>query len=889
MADGALGALTAALADRYAIEREIGAGGMATVYLARDLKHDRRVALKVLKPELGAVLGVERFLSEIKVTANLQHPNLLPLFDSGEAGGMLFYVMPYVEGETLRARLEREKQLPVDDAVRIASAIASALAYAHAQGVIHRDLKPENILMQAGQPVIADFGIALAVSNAGGARVTQTGLSLGTPQYMSPEQATGDRAIDGRTDIYSLGAMTYEMLVGDPPHTASTAQAIVAKVLTEKPSSVQTSRPAVSDEVAYAVQKALEKLPADRWSTAQAFAEALQGHSGTGNVTTARHARGVPVTRWSVKASPLPWMVAFVVAVVVAVLGWMRGAPAASAEVIRFELSAPAGAQFSAAIGGVTSYFAISPDGKRVVFTANRASGQPLFWLREIGSLTAQPIPGTEYADNPAFSPDGKWIAFSAPDGMLKKIGIDGGSLTTLCELGAAGSIGITWLSDHEIAFAKWNIADHGLWRVSADGGVARLITAKERVGSERQQAEPRAIAGGRLLLYSSSESTNNTRIAVADVATGKTVIFKSLAGAQALGVLRGHLIYVRGDGALMAAPFDERALTVGPPVQILDSIAVSRQEVGAALSESGTLLYQRGGGSSQLVTVDEHGAVRVLVDSVRAYAHPRLSPDGKRIAFEVRGPSDAQVSVYDLVAHTVERLTRDGSNDRPEWSPDGKRVMYPSTRGDTTALWWKAADGSGPETRVQTHTYPIREGALTPDGKSVVFRVDTDTSNRDVFMASLAGDHTPVPLLVSRADEKEPRISPDSKWLAYVSDESGREEVYVRTLAPGGGRVPVSAGGGGEPLWSADGRRLFYRHGSKLMAATIATSPTLSVTKRDDIFDIAFATDPYHPNYDVFADGKRFVMVQPLESSRSTVIVVNFVEELKRRVGAKQ
>ena len=235
--------MATALEGRYAVDREIGRGGMATVYLARDVRHNRKVALKVLNPELGAVLGVERFLAEIEVTANLQHPNLLPLFDSGEVNGLLFYVMPYVEGETLRARLEREKQLPVDEAVRIASAIAGALDYAHRHNVIHRDLKPENILMHEGQPLIADFGIALAVSNAGGSRITQTGLSLGTPQYMSPEQATGDRAIDGRTDIYSLGAMTYEMLVGDPPHAASTSQAIIAKVLTETPQRVRVGRP----------------------------------------------------------------------------------------------------------------------------------------------------------------------------------------------------------------------------------------------------------------------------------------------------------------------------------------------------------------------------------------------------------------------------------------------------------------------------------------------------------------------------------------------------------------------------------------------------------------------------------------------------------------------
>src|SRR5207342_3542653 len=250
---------------------------MATVYLARDIKHDRKVAVKVLDPELGAVLGVERFLAEIKVTANLQHPNLLPLFDSGEAAGQLFYVMPFVDGESLRAKLEREKQLPVDEAIRIAVAVANALEYAHGHGVIHRDLKPENILLQHGQPMVADFGIALAVSNAGGQRVTQTGLSLGTPQYMSPEQATGDRSIDGRSDIYSLGAVLYEMLTGDPPHVASTAQAIIAKVLTDRPRSVRASRAAVPAHVSAAIDRALEKLPADRFATAHEFAEALRG------------------------------------------------------------------------------------------------------------------------------------------------------------------------------------------------------------------------------------------------------------------------------------------------------------------------------------------------------------------------------------------------------------------------------------------------------------------------------------------------------------------------------------------------------------------------------------------------------------------------------------
>ncbi len=267
--------LRASLADRYRIERELGQGGMATVYLAQDLKHDRKVAVKVLRPELAAVLGAERFLAEIRVTAKLQHPNLLPLFDSGEADGFLYYVMPFVEGETLRARLLRERQLPVDETVRLVTLLANALDYAHAQGVIHRDLKPENILLQAGQPVIADFGIALAVAHAGGSRVTETGLSLGTPHYMSPEQAAGDRELDAKSDQYALGAVAYEMLTGEPPHTGPTAQAIIARLMTEKPRSVRATRPGVPVAMDLAIGRALAKPPADRFPTCGAVARAL--------------------------------------------------------------------------------------------------------------------------------------------------------------------------------------------------------------------------------------------------------------------------------------------------------------------------------------------------------------------------------------------------------------------------------------------------------------------------------------------------------------------------------------------------------------------------------------------------------------------------------------
>src|SRR5881398_2853623 len=332
----ALERLGAALAEHYTIQRQVGAGGMATVYLARDLKHDRAVALKVLRPELAALLGVERFLSEIRVTAHLQHPHILPLFDSGQAGGLIYYVMPHVEGESLRHRLEREKHLPIEEAVALASGVASALDYAHRHGVIHRDIKPENILFQDGQAVVADFGIALALSAAAGSRLTETGLSLGTPQYMSPEQATGDRLIDSRSDIYSLASVLYEMLAGEPPHTGPTVQSVIAKVLTDRPRPLRALRDAVPPPLEAAVQKALAKVPADRFGSAAQFAEALTHPPATETLevsTTGEHrtrARGVAI---------VPWALA-VLASGAAAWAWLRPAPRPPAgPVVRFSLS----------------------------------------------------------------------------------------------------------------------------------------------------------------------------------------------------------------------------------------------------------------------------------------------------------------------------------------------------------------------------------------------------------------------------------------------------------------------------------------------------------------------------------------------------------------------
>ena len=406
--------LIAALADRYRIERELGAGGMATVYLAQDLKHDRQVAIKVLRPELAAVIGAERFLSEIKTTAHLQHPHILPLFDSGAADSFLFYVMPFIEGESLRDRLNREKQLPITDAVRIATEVASALDYAHRHNVIHRDIKPENVLLHDGQALVADFGIALAASKAGGSRMTETGMSLGTPHYMSPEQAMGQREITPRSDVYALGAMTYEMLLGEPPFTGPTAQSIVAKVMTEKPARLIPRRERIPPPVEDAVLTALEKLPADRFASAAEFASALAGRSDGRTVRLSAQGPSSrrPTARPSVRLTV--FSIALVMLGLLAGAYWLGGRGRAAPPI-----------QFGKSVKvtwdpGLEILPAISPDGKSVAYGSGTTINMRIYVRPVAGGRGIQLTDDTSGVQaHPRWSPDGTRILFLAGGGVF--------------------------------------------------------------------------------------------------------------------------------------------------------------------------------------------------------------------------------------------------------------------------------------------------------------------------------------------------------------------------------------------------------------------------------------------------------------------------------------
>ena len=748
--------LNTALAGRYSIERELGRGGMATVFLGKDLRHDRAVAIKVLDPELGAVIGVDRFLSEIRVTANLQHPNLLPLFDSGAADGMLFYVMPYIEGETLRARLDREKQLPVDEAVRIALAIANALDYAHAHGVVHRDLKPENILLQHREPIIADFGIALAVSNAGGSRVTQTGISLGTPQYMSPEQAMADRAIDHRSDIYSLAALLYEMLSGQPPHTGSTGQAIIAKLMTEEPVRLATLRRSVPPHVEATVHRGLEKLPADRWSTAREFADALRG-AGATTLAPMFARRAIPARSW------MPYAIA--AAALVVALGeavFLRRTPVGVDDTtLRFPFVTPDREEFRPVTPGIP--IALSPDGRRVAYVG-AADADSRMYVLGLDDMRSRALGSPTRPLSPAFSPDGKWVAMAIP-GRIVKTSVDGGTMTTVRAL-AGDPAGMAW-ADPDTIIAS--VEGH-LEAIPVDGGTPVVLSRPDVAHGELQQWGPRVIDSRFIAYVAVSVSGISTHhLAILDRKTG-TATQTPYFATTVLGTLDRHLVWVTATGKTMAAAVDRNG-KVGAAKLVLEDVMVRPGGAAkAAISTSGSLIYQRGVSVSQLMIVDTSGAKTPFGLAPRAYAHPRWSPDGSRIAVSIARTGGGEIWLIDVRTKTLSKLTGGtGSDDQPEWTPDGKRVLYRSAETHGTTLKWIAADGSERDGSPLTTSADAYYGNVSHDGKWLVYRTSDPgqtASFRDIYRiplsAAAAHGGASQPLVVSPASEMSPTMSPD-------------------------------------------------------------------------------------------------------------------------------
>jgi len=857
--------LSAALSDRYAIERELGEGGMATVYLATDRKHDRKVALKVLRPELAAVLGAERFLQEIKTTAQLQHPHILPLFDSGEVDGFLYYVMPYVEGETLRERLDRETQLSIEEAVRITLEVTDALQYAHDQGVVHRDIKPENILLNNGRVMVVDFGIALALSAAAGGRMTETGLSLGTPHYMSPEQATADKNVDRRSDVYSLGCVLYEMLTGDPPHTASSAQAIIVKIVTDVARPVTDMRKSVPPNVAAAVAKALEKLPADRFDSAGAFADAL--HDSTFTTTGAIIASAGSSAR---RSTAVPVLVALLAATAgTAAWGWLRARPEPPATHTWIDLSLirPGGALYE----GWSQNLALAPDGSAIVFRdSTRARGAWQLFLKEEASDTAVAIPGTAGGAGPFFSPDGKWIGFTRGQDLFK-VPRNGGAPVQLSDSTQwSGLASGVWLDDGTIVFP--DLTSHRLFQIDADGSHQRVVLPARPWGIVRLEALPQ----GRGVLFTTcgAEPCSPGRVSLLDLRRGRVV--RLLNDVSSGWYLRtGHLLYGRPDGTLFAQRLDlDRDTLAGAAIPVMNGLATTGGLPSAVVSADGTILYAlRGdagaaGSESLLVWVDRHGT-RTVADSALSLPGSAqqdfgvsLSPDGSRVAFVQNTEETQQIFVQHLPDGPVTRLTSGGKSIRPEWSPDGRDVLYIKYPGDGPSVAVRRrADGTGEATVIAKEARPLVEVLPSPDGKWLLYRTDTGApGGGDILARQLSGDTTTTPLLATPAFEGEPAISPDGRWLAYVSSRSGRDEVYVRPWPDvKGGRWQISNGGGTEPVWDPGGGELYYRSGDQeLMAVRVAPTPAFRVSQPEPLFSTSpFITGAAHAAYAVSRDGR--------------------------------
>lgn len=870
--------LNAALRGRYLVEDELGEGGMATVYLARDERHNRPVALKVLKPELAAVVGAERFLAEIETTANLQHPHILPLFDSGEADSFLFYVMPYIEGETLRERIDRDKQLPVDEALGIATAVANALQVAHDAGIVHRDIKPANILLSRGEPLVADFGIAIAVGAAGGSRLTETGLSVGTPFYMSPEQATGDQEVGAASDTYALACVLYEMLVGEPPYLGNTAQAVLGKIIQGAPVSATAARKSIPANVDAAIRKGLERLPADRFKSAQEFSRALadpsfrHGEEATAQAVVPARSRALALSGWGVAAA------------LAGVLAWGATRPAPVETVKRFAMPFEDGE----AIGFLgDAGFALSPDGSTIVYMQAIGPDQRLM-ARRWDELAASPVRETEGGFFPAFSMDGSQLAFTTGTGSVEALDLAGGPVRSL----GTGEAPV-WGPDGSV----YLVDGLDLIRVPGQGG-ARDVVVSLAEGETGHRVTDVLPEGTHLIRGVAIEGGVQLRILDLESGEEKPLAF----GFQGMVSPTGHFLYL-SDGSVMAAPLDVRAMELtATAVPILDGVQ------HFSMADDGTFFYSTGAGTSgtmvQPVWMDRGGS-ETPIDPDWTFDRtgnpndrPALSPDGSRLAVREFSDDGFDIWVKQLPNGPRTRLTRAEAEDRMAlWHPNGQEILFISSRDGDRKVWSRRADGTGEPALLIDFDMPVAQMSWHPDGRYLVLRtagMGGVEGGRDLYLWDSEAEEPPVRLLAEEVDEASPAVSPDGRWLAYTSNESNRYELYVRPFPNvDDGRWQVSVNGGRSPQWAKNGSELlFFDAENNMMASRITTDPTFSASSPERLFALPgyIATSDISVPYDVTPDGERFVFLSfqfggDDDVTPRGILVQNFSTEILARV----
>ena len=878
----------------YSVTAKIGEGGMGEVWQARDTKLDRDVALKVLPEAFTADPDrLARFEREAKVLASLNHPNIGSIYGLEETEGVKALVLELVEGPTLADRIT-QGPIPIDEALPIAKQIAEALEAAHEQGVIHRDLKPANIKVKAdGTVKVLDFGLAKAFQPEASdpnlsqsptisltAAATQMGMVIGTAAYMSPEQATG-LPVDKRADIWAYGAVLFEMLTGRKLFDAGDVSEMLASVLVKDPdsSSIGNHVPA---HVRSVVRRCLVKDPRNRLRDIGDVRLAMEE---TFETTVGVSIADPAVSQSSGWRQALPWVAGLALAVIAGAATWVftRATPAPTRAVTRSTILLPAGVS-----AGEPNHhrIALSPDSSHLVY-----AGQDQLYLRALDQLEATAIPGTASAVEPVFSPNGQWIAFWA-DGQLKKIAVTGGAAVMLCE--TAEPYGVTWPSDETILFAT---VTAGIWRVPGNGGTPEIIVADE---AGEGLPTPQLLPGGEWVLF---WSATTRQIAMHSLLTGERRVLIE-GGGDVRYVPTGHLAYVL-DGALLAVPFDaEQRIVTGGPVPLIEGIRQAPNGLAqVAFSNDGSLVYFRGGlqqANYTLVWVDRSGQPTTpVLESETEVAWPELSPDGTLIAFS-RGsePRYFDIWVRDLDRGVETRLTETrGSDQSPVWTVDGTTVTFTSNpdhplRAD---LFSRPVDLSAEAALVlQLEEDPEAvgyqggiPGSWSPDGSLVFYALVGET--RNIWILPPGGD--PAPLMVTPFNERAPRLSPNGKWVVFVSDQGGEDRVYVTAFPEGGPLLPISTGPGSEAIWSRDGRELLYRNGSEMWSVDVETEPGFTAETPTLLFDAPYLPDRNigvgNPNYDVSLDGEHFLMVGRTMTGNDTpvVLVQNWFEELKERV----
>lgn len=883
----------------YEVLTLVGQGGMGEVYRARDVKLNRDVAIKVLPEHLAKdPERLARLRREALVLASLNNPNIAHIHGLEDADGVPALVLELVDGSTLAERLANGP-LPLAESIEIARQIAAGLEAAHEKGVIHRDLKPANVkITPDGTVKLLDFGLAKAIAADGPepdlttvtSANTEAGTVLGTAAYMSPEQARG-RPVDKRTDIWAFGCVLFEMLSGRRPFGGETLSDTIAGVLTRDPD--WEALPAgLPVNINVLLRRSLEKDSRRRLRDIGDARIELDDAKGpaAGSILPAQPP--TPTRRTAIAA--LAGAAAGAVATGVLAVSRYRndGTPRS---LTRFAIPLPGTSVMTASFN---KRIAISPDG--TYLACNLAPNNIL--IRSISGLEMKP-PVEGARGVPFFSPDSRWIGYFATDApwRLQKVALSGGGATTICS--TENFAGATWAADDMIYFVP--AVPGGLARVPAAGGEPVPVVSIDFDRGERLFKNPHALPGGTAVLLTvgtvDSESFDDAQIVVVSLRTGeKRVLVQG--GTSPCYSSTGHVVYAR-NGSLFAVPFDLNRLEVtGQPVMVLEGVLMSR-DTGVAnfeVARTGDLVYVPGravGGARTLHWVDRSGRGEPLALPSRAYLHPRLSPDGTRLAIEVEG-SDHDVHVYDFRSGVFSNLTTDGVSHWPVWSADGQRIGYRSGPMGRFRLFEVPADRSGPAKQVLTADFSQSPGSYSPDGRAIAFTMNLQTSTPPkIAVVPLDGDPTPKPLDDSRYAQGSPKFSPDGRYIAYCTNESGRPQVYVRVFPGPGAKVQVSSEGGTDPVWRRDGRELFYRNGDSMMVVPVAAGPNFAAGRPQQLWKASYshgmssscgAPGLTSSNYDVTPDGLRFLMVKDedveKDAAREFIVVQGWGDELSRR-----